>query len=731
LTELKPIGANDVIANRYRIVGVLGSGGMAMVYEAEHQLTGRRCALKMIHSHLARRPEFTALFLKEARVGSAIGRNPHIVEVLDADFDAERGSPFLAMELLEGETVGQCLIRQGPFAHMQAIGLFLQLADAFTQAHERGVVHRDLKTSNLFLVSNSGALPLLKVMDFGIAKILGEGAQHTATQMGTPMYLAPEQMGAGLRQLAEKEGIHIATGVSVGTDIWSLGLLAYEMLTGLSAAQYWNSEVSADLFLRVVLYPLPPPSVRAGDQSGRLPQGFDAWFDRCMRKDATERWASFAEAVTELARLLESVQIERPKPIKTVMQTVQATNMVVPNPPQQVTEITTEAFAQTAPIAANAVDVPSPVRRRSVRTKLLVGAAGALLLALVSYWPVKSYLEQRSERYCDTLPPGQEKLDACQQACQSGRSLGCNDLGQIYEQGLGIEKKDATRAADLYDQACSAGNPLSCKNLENMYSTGKWVAKDEVHAAELHQKACDSGEMKGCSNLGAVYELGNGVEKKDKKRAAELYQKACNSGEVDGCRRLARMVANGNGVANLDSNQVVELLQKACNGGDMALCRDLALRYETGNGVNTKDEKRAAELYQKACNGGEMSGCTHLGGMYKDGTGVEKKDERRAVEFYQKACDGGEVISCNNLAHMYLKGKGVDRIDDRRAAELFQKACAGGEMMGCGNLAGMYLNGIGVDQRDEKRAVELYKKACTLGNKDACVEQQRLAPNSP
>src|SRR5664280_845198 len=207
---------------------------MAMVYEAEHQLTGRRCALKMIHSHLARRPEFTALFLKEARVGSAIGQNPHIVEVLDADYDAARGSPFLAMELLEGETVEQWLNRQGPFAHVQAIGLFLQLADAFTQAHERGVVHRDLKTSNLFLVNNSGALPMLKGMDFGIAKVLGEGAQHTATQMGTPMYLAPEQMGAGLRQLAEKEGIHIATGVSVGTDIWSLGLLAYEMLTGLT-----------------------------------------------------------------------------------------------------------------------------------------------------------------------------------------------------------------------------------------------------------------------------------------------------------------------------------------------------------------------------------------------------------------------------------------------------------------------------------------------------------------
>ncbi len=728
MTELRPVGANDVIANRYRIIGVLGSGGMAVVYEAEHQLTGRRCALKMIHSHLAGRPMFASLFLKEAKMGSAIGRNPHIVDVLDADYDAARGLPFLAMELLEGETVEQWLNSRGPFAPAQAIGLFRQLADAFTQAHARGVVHRDLKTSNLFLVNVPGAPPTLKVMDFGIAKVLGEEAQNTATQMGTPMYLAPEQMGAGLRQLAEKEGIHIATGVSIHTDIWSLGLLAYEMLTGLTVAQYWNAEVSADLFLRVVLHDLQPPSIRAGDRAGRLPQGFDAWFDRCMQKDAAARWGSFAEAVTELTRLLESVQVEPAAPVKTVVQTVLATDMFVPNPQRQFTEIATRPIE---PAVANEAHIPLPVRHRNGRKILLVVVVGALLLGLVAYLPVRGYLLKSSEHDCEALPLGQEKLEACQEACQSGRSLDCNELGEIYEQGLGIGKKDESRAANLYDQACSAGNPIGCRNLEKLYTSGKWVPKDESRAAELHQRACDDGEMIGCSNLGAMYEFGRGVEKKDEKRAAQLYQKACNSGEMNGCRSLARMVANGNGVVKLDNNQVVGLLQKACNGGDMALCRDLGWRYETGTGVDIKDEKRAAQLYQKACDGGEMSGCTHLGGMYKSGTSVEKKDEMRAAQLYQKACDGGEMIGCNNLADMYLKGKGVDRIDAKRAADLFQKACDGGETMGCINLGGIYLTGTGVIQKDEKHAVELYKRACALGSKDACVEHQRLAPNSP
>ena len=180
MIEQRPVDVGDTIANRYRILRILGSGGMAVVYEAEHQLTGRRCALKMIHAHLAQRPEWTSLFLKEAKVGSTIGQNPHIVEVLDADFDAVRGVPFLAMELLNGETVEQRLSEQGPFEHAQAARLFRQLGDAFTQAHAQGVIHRDLKAANLFLVSDRNAQPMLKVMDFRDC----QGARRGSTAHG-------------------------------------------------------------------------------------------------------------------------------------------------------------------------------------------------------------------------------------------------------------------------------------------------------------------------------------------------------------------------------------------------------------------------------------------------------------------------------------------------------------------------------------------------------------------
>ena len=545
--------------------------------------------------------------------------------------------------------------------------------------------------------------------------------------MGTPVCLAPEQMGAGLRQLAEKEGIQIATGVSVGTDIWGLGLLAYEMLTGLDAAQYWNAEVSPDLFLRVALSPLERPSIRAGDRARLLPEGFDAWFARTMQKNAAARWASFAEAVTELTQGLEPVKVEPAAPEKTVMQTVLAQGPIAIKPGAQVTEKTTQPFDQGAATTAAVTKVPPVSLPRAGKTKLVLGIGAIVLLLLAAYWPAKGYLAERAQQACESLPPGEEKVNACQKACEAGRSLGCNDLGNIYEQGQGIEKKDEARAANSYEKACNGGNLSGCKNLESMYLAGKWRAQDETLAASLHQKACDSGEMRGCSNLGAIYERGIGIDKKYAKPAADLYQKACDGGELNACSKLSRLVTSGNGPDQVDSKRVTELFQKACDGGDMALCRDLGLRFETGTGGEAKDAKRAADLYQKACNGGEMSSCTHLAGMYKLGAGVGEKNEVRAAELYRKACDGGAMVGCNNLADMYLNGHGVNVKDAKRAVELFQKACAGDEMTACTNLAGMYSSGTGVDKKDETRALELYKKACRLGSKKACGEQQRLA----
>ncbi len=301
------LAQGDRIAGRYVVEGWLGQGAMAVVLRVKHVVTGRLCALKIIQGHLATRPEFIELFVKEAQVGSLIGQNPHIVDVLDAGFDEARGLPYLAMELLEGESLDQRLQTQGPIPIPLARLLFQQLADALEQAHRANVVHRDLKPANLFLTTTHRGEPLLKVLDFGVAKVLEQEAQRTATQIGSPAYAAPEQLGALVRTLAANQQITIAAGVSPATDVWALGLVAHELLTGLPQGYYWGASRGlslGDIMMSVALEEAVPATERSGDRAGLLPRGFDAWFMRCLRKNALERWPTAREALGALDTLL-------------------------------------------------------------------------------------------------------------------------------------------------------------------------------------------------------------------------------------------------------------------------------------------------------------------------------------------------------------------------------------------------------------------------------------------
>jgi serine/threonine protein kinase len=294
-----------VIGARYRIEGVLGEGGMAIVYKARHTSTGKTCALKLVHRHLVSRPELVELFVREAQIAGRIGEHPNIVNVFDAGVDDTWKIPFIAMELLNGQTLEQYVSQYGPLPHDIFRKVFEQLADALEQAHRAGVVHRDLKPSNLILTYDRKAQPVLKVMDFGIAKILEQESHRTATHIGSPAYAAPEQQsGAAMRRIAAGQGIVIATGVSAATDVWAVGLVAYELLTGLSAGHFWShAESLNDLLLKIALDTPPPASIRAGERASLLPRGFDQWFERCLHKNAAARWQSVGEAVGQLLRL--------------------------------------------------------------------------------------------------------------------------------------------------------------------------------------------------------------------------------------------------------------------------------------------------------------------------------------------------------------------------------------------------------------------------------------------
>jgi serine/threonine protein kinase len=354
---------------------------MAVVWRATHTETERPVALKLVRGSLALNEQARELFVREAKIAARIGRSDHIVDVLDAGIDDALAVPFLAMELLVGEPLDVRLHREGPIPHGVARELFEQLADALDQAHAAGVVHRDLKPQNLFLARGRKGGITLKVLDFGIAK-LAEQAQQSSTQIGTPAYAAPEQLGPSWRAIGEGRGRKVAATVSPQTDVWALGLVVFEALTGSRSGDLWAATTLAELPLKVVLEPTPIASERAGDRAALLPPGFDAWLARCLEVDATLRFPSAGAAIGALVPSLGAATpgLEPVLPMgsqATIPQeTLPSANAAAPSPSPDASPYVTVAAAPlgttstpggtggggvAAPIAAVAAALATPV----------------------------------------------------------------------------------------------------------------------------------------------------------------------------------------------------------------------------------------------------------------------------------------------------------------------------------------------------------------------------------
>ena len=228
--KLPVVEIGQVVSSKYKLLRLLGDGGMGSVYEAEHLRLGTHVAIKVLHSDLARRAGLIERFLQEARVSAQI-RSPHVVHVTDVESTPD-GIAYLVMELLQGETLSALEKRERTLPVATACEYTLQILEALEAAHSLGVVHRDLKPDNVF-VTFEGGKPVIKLIDFGIAKLKrAEGATGAVQKnltvagmlMGTPEYMAPEQA-------------YSATDVDARADLYSVGVMLYEMLSGQTPAQ--------------------------------------------------------------------------------------------------------------------------------------------------------------------------------------------------------------------------------------------------------------------------------------------------------------------------------------------------------------------------------------------------------------------------------------------------------------------------------------------------------------
>ncbi|HVU01348.1 MAG TPA: serine/threonine-protein kinase [Polyangiaceae bacterium] len=285
----------DIFAGRYRIARELASGGMGAVYEVVHTVTERRCALKVMLAHTVEREQLRKRFMQESRLAAQIG-SEYIVDVLDAGVDDDTKAPYLVMELLDGEDLGQRLLRQGPLSREETVQYLWHVALALDRTHQAGIVHRDLKASNLFLTRREDGSPLVKVLDFGVAKVLTlerSGSEQRTQTVGTPIYMAPEQFRADGR-------------ISPATDIYALGMLAYTLAVGV---HYWSEEhencENPFAFASIAVHgPKEGPSYRAAREGVTLPVEFDAWFFKATSRWPQDRFPSATAAVSSLAAAL-------------------------------------------------------------------------------------------------------------------------------------------------------------------------------------------------------------------------------------------------------------------------------------------------------------------------------------------------------------------------------------------------------------------------------------------
>lgn len=259
-----------VVAGKYELLKTIGVGGMGAVFEARHQLTDRRVAVKLIHTNLAGNRAHVSRFMREARAASEIG-HAAIVDVLDAG-TTEDGLVYMVLELLQGEDLEDA-VRRGHLNTAEVIGVAVDVLDCLASAHDRGVVHRDIKPENVYLATDEHGARSTKVLDFGIAKHLRDDPDtsmtRTGTIVGTPDFMSPEQ----------------ARGDSVDgrTDLWAVGALLHYALTGEPpfVAENYNK-----LIIRIVTEEAPSIGQRRPD----LPAELVAVIDRAMHREPKDRW---------------------------------------------------------------------------------------------------------------------------------------------------------------------------------------------------------------------------------------------------------------------------------------------------------------------------------------------------------------------------------------------------------------------------------------------------------
>jgi serine/threonine-protein kinase len=550
LNEIRDLKPGMVIHQSYRIVRKLGQGGMGAVYLAQHMLMDEPRALKFLSPELSCDAAFTGRFLREVRTLRQI-RNRNVVDCGDLE-SAEDGSLFFSMEFVDGPDLrGLMHDTTGPFPVALALSIARQIAEGLGAAHAKGMVHRDIKPENILMARDAAAW-LPKIADFGIVATKESSTAYTRTggTLLTMAYAAPEQWRGTP-----------AASLDGRTDLYALGGLLYEMLTGQTPFHAENYEGWSRHHQTT---PPQPPSTLRPDLANW--QGLDALVLRLLAKDRNDR----PKDVVELLGLLDAVR----------------------HLPSDSRRETLAEYAGKRSDVNRKRRVPIWIWAASIVViVVIVFAAVRVFAPQTSIQPTSTELQSRPQKTVDASTGLVPKVSdtANQQVPLPKPNTTPPNSTNFVENTSEIERKAETfedqkrysEAKSLYEQACTGGNGAACVNLGEMYFLGLGVAQDYSRAVVYYIKACDAGDSSGCYSPAHMYADGKFITE-DNSRATELYTKGLS----------------------IDS--------KKCNAGDFILCILIAQDYENGNNGQPKDVGMAKQFYRKGCSMGSKRSCDNL-----------------------------------------------------------------------------------------------------------------------